>query len=49
MAIPKAALLEALKAHLTPERLERIESVAQQRTRKITLILEDLRDRKSVV
>lgn len=43
MAIPKAALLEALKAHLTPERLERIESVAQQRTRKITLILEDLR------
>lgn len=43
MAIPNAVLLEALKAHLTPERLERIESVASQRTRKITLILEDVR------
>lgn len=42
MAIPNSELLKALKAQLTVERRERIESVASQRTRKISLILEDI-------
>ncbi len=43
MAIPKGLLLKELKEHLTSGRKKRIEEVAAQRTRKITLVLEDIR------
>ena len=40
--IPKEELLARLKTHLTPERVQRIEEVSAQRSRKITLVLEDI-------
>lgn len=43
MTIPEKELLKALKNHLTPQRVQRIEEVAAQRTRKICLVLEDIR------
>lgn len=41
-------LLKALKTHLTPERVARIEAVAAERTRKITLVLEDIRQEHNI-
>lgn len=43
MAISEKELLTALKEHLTPQRVKRIEEVAGQRTREICLVLEDIR------
>lgn len=42
------SLVAALKQHLTPERVARIEAVAAQRTRKITLVLEDIRQEHNI-
>jgi len=43
MAIPEKELLKALKEYLTPQRVQRIEEVAAQRSRKLSLVLEDIR------
>ncbi len=42
------SLVAALKQHLTPERVARIETVVAQRTRKITLVLEDIRQEHNI-
>ena len=46
--MPLEELLKALKEHLTPERVARIEAVAAQRTRKICLVLEDTRQEHNI-
>ncbi len=46
--IPIDYLLEELKKHLTPERKQRIEEVAAQRTRKLSLVLEDIRQEHNI-
>ncbi|QNR24444.1 TrmH family RNA methyltransferase [Croceimicrobium hydrocarbonivorans] len=46
--ISLSELLKELKQHLTPERVERIESVAAQRTRKLCLVLEDIRQEHNI-
>lgn len=48
MAIPDKELLIALKQHLSPSRVQRIETVAAQRTRKLTLVLEDIRQEHNI-
>jgi tRNA (guanosine-2'-O-)-methyltransferase len=46
--IPIDYLLEELKKHLPPERKKRIEEVAAQRTRKLSLVLEDIRQEHNI-
>lgn len=46
--IPRVELLKALKKHLTAERVQRIEEVSAGRTRKLCLVLEDLRQEHNV-
>lgn len=43
MPIDKKVLLDALQNHLTPERIAGINRVLHQRTRKLCLVLEDIR------
>lgn len=46
--IPKKELVKSLKEHLTPQRLERIEAVLSHRTRKVSLVLEDIRQEHNI-
>lgn len=46
--ISKKELLAELKTHLTQERVERIETVASKRSRKISLVLEDIRQEHNI-
>lgn len=46
--MPLEELVKALKEHLTPERVARIEAVAAERTRKICLVLEDIRQEHNI-
>jgi len=46
--IPSKELLKELKKHLTVERVQRIEEVASQRSRKLCLVLEDIRQEHNI-
>lgn len=46
--MPLDELVAALKEHLTIERRKRIEAVVSERTRKLTLVLEDIRQEHNI-